>query len=97
MCVCVCVCVCVCSPSVPVRSTQPTPPCRKEKRFGVGAMDSPCECEHNNPDSLDARLFPSVVLAVAPAVTMDEASYLFGLGFTTTAEEGVSPNLHEKV
>jgi len=32
-----------------------------------------CECEPNNPDSLDARLFPSVVLAVAPAVTMDEA------------------------
>ena len=39
-------------------------------------IDSPCECEHNNPDSLDARLFPSVVLAVAPAVTMDEASSL---------------------
>jgi len=30
-----------------------------------------CECEHNNPDSLDARLFLSLVLAVAPAVTMD--------------------------
>ena len=40
------------------------------------AIDSPCECEHNNPDSLDARLFPSVALAVAPAVTMDEASSL---------------------
>jgi len=40
------------------------------------AIDSPCECEHNNPDSLDARLFPSVVLAVAPAVTTDEASSL---------------------
>jgi len=39
-------------------------------------IDSPCECEHNNPDSLDARLFFSVVLAVAPAVTMDEASSL---------------------
>ena len=39
-----------------------------------GAIDSPCECEHNNPDSLDARLFPSVVFAVAPGVTMDEAS-----------------------
>jgi len=38
------------------------------------AIDSPCECEHNNPDSLDARLF--LVLAVAPAVTMDEASSL---------------------
>jgi len=36
------------------------------------SIGSPCECEHNNPDSLDARLFPSVVLAVAPAVTMDE-------------------------
>ena len=44
-----------------------------------GAIDSPCECEHNNnPDSLDARLSPSVVLAVAPAVTMDEASSLSG-------------------
>jgi len=40
------------------------------------SIDSPYECEHNNPDSLDARLFPSVVLAVAPAVTMDEASSL---------------------
>ena len=40
------------------------------------AIDLPCECEHNNPDSLDARLFPSVVLAVAPAVAMDEASSL---------------------
>jgi len=36
----------------------------------------PCQCEHNDPDSLDARLFPSVVLAVAPAVTMDEATGL---------------------
>ena len=43
-----------------------------------GPSDSPCECEHNDPDSLDARLFPSVVLAVAPAVTMDEASSLSG-------------------
>ena len=40
------------------------------------AIDSPCECEHNNPDSLDARLFFTVVLAVAPAVTMDEAPSL---------------------
>jgi len=39
-------------------------------------IDSPCECEHNNSDSLDARLFFTVVLAVAPAVTMDEASSL---------------------
>jgi len=44
------------------------------------AIDSPCECEHNNPDSLDARLFPFVVLAVAHAVTMDEASSL-SVGF----------------
>ena len=44
---------------------------------GIGyGLDSPCECEHNNPDSLDARLFFTVVLAVAPAVTMDEASSL---------------------
>jgi len=41
------------------------------------AIDSPCECEHNQPDSLGARLFPSVVSAVAPAVTMDEASSLW--------------------
>ena len=34
------------------------------------------ECEHNEPDSLDARLFPSVVFSVAPAVTMNEASSL---------------------
>ena len=40
------------------------------------AIDSPCECEHNDPDSLDARLFSSVVLAVAPAVIMDDASSL---------------------
>jgi len=40
------------------------------------AIDSPCECEHNNPDSLDARTFFTVVLAVAPAVTMNEASSL---------------------
>jgi len=45
-------------------------------RFGSLTIDSPCECEHNNPNSLDARLFPFVVLAVAPAVTMDEASSL---------------------
>ena len=45
------------------------------------SIDSPCECEHNNPDSLDARLFFTVVLAVALAVTMDEASsliYMYG-------------------
>jgi len=39
---------------------------------------SACECEHNNntPDSIDARLFSFVVLAVAPVVTMDEATSL---------------------
>jgi len=60
------------------------------------AIDSPCECEHNNPDSLDARLFSFVVLAVAPAVTMDEASSLSarkgaareGLGKEGAAAEG---------
>ena len=41
--------------------------------FASAAMDSPCECEYNNPDSLDARLFLYVVSAVAPAVTMDGA------------------------
>ena len=40
------------------------------------AIDSLCERVQNNLGSLDARLFPSVVLAVAPAVTMDEASSL---------------------
>jgi len=40
------------------------------------AIDPPCECEHNDPDSPVARQFSSVVLAVAPAVTMDEASSL---------------------
>jgi len=43
---------------------------------GIDLDRFPCECEHNNPDSLDARLFPFVVLSVAPAVTMDEASSL---------------------
>jgi len=51
-------------------------PNRSSSANSALAIDSPCECEHNNPDSLDARLFPSVVLAVAPAVTMDEASSL---------------------
>jgi len=67
-------------------------------------MNSPCECEHNKLDSLDARLFPSVVLAAAPAVTMDEASSLSptsnvntsslapqfaNIELTSCAEEGV--------
>jgi len=43
---------------------------------GCITIDSPCECEHNIPDSLDARLVSSVVLAVAPAVAMDQASSL---------------------
>jgi len=34
-------------------------------------IDSPYECEHNNPDS------PGLTRAVAPAVTMDEAVLLF--------------------
>jgi len=57
-----------CYPFIPYRATPPN-------REGLcrPAIDSPCECEYNNPNSLDARLFPSVVLAVAPAVTMDEA------------------------
>jgi len=46
------------------------------RRPAPPSLDSPCECEHSNLDSLDARLFPFVVLAVAPAVTMDEASSL---------------------
>ena len=53
-----------------------------EVRFS--AIDSPCECEHNNPDSLDAHLFPFVVLAVAPAVTMDKASSLSSVMSNTT-------------
>jgi len=40
------------------------------------SRDFPCKCEHNNPDSLDSRLFHSVVLAVAPAVAVDDASSL---------------------
>jgi len=36
----------------------------------------PCEREHDNPDFLDARLLSSVVLAVTPAVTMDNRSSL---------------------
>jgi len=36
----------------------------------------PRQRRHNNPASLDSRLFFTVVLAVAPAVTMDEASSL---------------------
>jgi len=42
--------------------------------FTATAITTPCEWEHLKPDSRAARLFPSVVLAVAPAVTMDEAS-----------------------
>jgi len=52
----------------------PIVPCRKSRGMLSIPIDSPCECEHTNPDSLDARLFPLVVFAVAPAVTMDEAS-----------------------
>jgi len=50
---------------------------------GAGlAIHSPCECEHNSPDSLDARLFPSVT----PAVTIDEAS---SLSLATSGAGGV--------
>jgi len=48
-------------------------------------IDSRCECEHNKPDSLDARLFFTMVLAVAPAVTMDEASSLLVTNGGSTA------------
>jgi len=52
-------------------------------------IDSSCECEDNNhPDSLDARLFPSVVLTVAPAVTMNEAYSLSVLRSRTRVERG---------
>ena len=56
-----------------------------------GAIDSPYECEHNNPDSLDARLFTSVVLAVTPAVTMHEASPLSGVNPCLLSLSGVNP------
>jgi len=66
----------------------------------IRPIDSPCECEHNKSDSLDARLFPSVVLAVAPAVTMDEASSLSTPSFqlkpvVTSCRSGLmTPSLH---
>jgi len=41
-------------------------------------IETVCECEHNNPDSLDVRRFPSVVLAVAPAV--DHGRSIFSVG-----------------
>jgi len=62
-----------------------------KRRRRSRAIDFPCECEHNNPDSLDARLFftvESVVFAVAPAVTMDEASYVSWYGLTRRGVEG---------
>ena len=42
----------------------------------LATIDSPCEYEHNTPESLDGLLPPSVVLAAAPAVSLDEASSL---------------------
>jgi len=83
---------------------QPTPPCSPLRLDNPltppsPAIDSPCECGHNNPDSLEARLFPSVVLAVAPAVTMDEASPLSPVcsgkdgGWTTDAAESLEGGL----
>jgi len=49
-----------------------------KRRGGVSVHPDrfPCKCENNDHDSLDVRRFPSVVLAVAPAVTIDEASSL---------------------
>jgi len=64
------------SSSIPTSTTPFYRSTRSETSSPRPTIDSPCECEHNNPDSLDARLFPSVVLAVAPAVTMDAASSL---------------------
>ena len=55
-------------------------------RADLAPIDSPFECEHNNPDSLDARLFPSVVLAVAPGV-MDEESSLSAVNPLTRVRE----------
>ena len=43
-----------------------------------------------NPDSLDARLFSSVVLAVAPAVTIDEALFTLQRGFTRDSSNSTS-------
>jgi len=48
------------------------------RNYYRGVIDSLRECEHSNPDSLEARLFPFVVLAVAPAVVMDDASSSVG-------------------
>ena len=56
-----------------------TPPTNTEQRSKVARRRCVnVNTERNNPDSLDldARLFPFVLLAVAPAVTMDEASSL---------------------
>ena len=44
---------------------------------GQVPIDSPCECEHNEPDSLDARLFPSVVLVRA---CCDNGRSIFSVG-----------------
>jgi len=69
-----------------VNTTPPIPRCATVPLRGVSyraccdhgrsIFSVACECERNNPNSLDARLFLSVVLAVAPAVTTDEASSL---------------------
>jgi len=45
------------------------------------------------PDSLDAGVFPSVVLAVALAVTMDEASSLSGLLCSHSHGESIASSL----
>jgi len=39
-------------------------------------IETLCECENTHPGSLDARLFPCVMLTAAPAATMAEVSSL---------------------
>jgi len=53
---------------------QNTPSFQRKRLSSSQAIDSPCECEHKNPDYIDARLLSSS--AEAPAVTMDKASSL---------------------
>ena len=43
------------------------------------AIGFPCECEHNHPDSLDARLFPSVV-CVSCRAYCDHGRSIFSVG-----------------
>ena len=66
---------------------------RTTKPQSRGVIDSPCECEHNNPDFLYARLSP---LVLAVAVTMDETYSLVGgqPHATTEAVRTGAPVLH---